>query len=317
MLKLSKNDFNEVRQWMYRNARNIELTLWQYEFENGSKEAVLDALSFYQNEDGGFGNTLEADSWNPNSTPYTTSHAISMLNNIDFADAQHPIIQDIHRYLDSGVYFSENGWEWTIPTNDDYPHAPWWNFVSADYDAVAGFGLTTEIVSFILRTAEKDSPLYQKAIALVDKIIELSSDPKTNGEDGGALNVLGVTILAETLQKLGLLNALNATALPENAKTMVAKAIETDSSKWAEYGGLPHFIIETPENMHYHDYKEAVEQELDYLIHTRPKQDVWGITWTWYENDEKYPNVFAISENWWKSYHAIWKMRFLKNFGRL
>lgn len=55
-----KNQYIEVRQWMYRNARHVEVCLWNYLFENGTKEAVINALSFYQNKDGGFGNALEA-----------------------------------------------------------------------------------------------------------------------------------------------------------------------------------------------------------------------------------------------------------------
>jgi len=31
----------------------------------------------------------------------------------------------------------------------------------------------------------------------------------------------------------------------------------------------------------------------------------------------QYANAFAISENWWRSFHAIWKMCFLRNFDRL
>jgi len=320
MLKLNKNDFNEVRQWMYRNARQIELTLWQYEFENGSKEAVLDALAFYQNEDGGFGNTLEADSWNPNSTPYTTMHAATMLNNIGFTDAQHPVVKGILRFFDNDrtEYFGEDGWAWTIATNDEYPRAPWWNFVTTSHDnTIVGFGLTAEIIGFILTTAEQGSSVYKKAENLVKKIVELSGDSEMHGEDGGSLNALGVTTLAETLQKLDLLDKLNATSLPENAKIMVAKTIETDSSKWAEYGSFPHFIIETPDNMHYQDYQVAIEKELDYLIETRPEKSVWGISWTWFDNMAQYASNFAVSENWWKSYHAIWKMRFLRNFDRL
>ena len=315
MLKLNKNDFYEVLQWMYRNARHIELTQWQYEFENGSQEAVLQALSFYQNEDGGFGNALEPDNWNPNSTPYTTAHAINILKAIGFTDAVHPIVKGILRFLDSGAYFSEDGWQWSIATNDEYPRAPWWNFV--ENDAIGAFGNTAEIVSFILSTAEKDSTLYKKAVALIEKIVALSGDPKTNGDDGGALGAFGVSILAETLQKLDLLDKLNAQSLPENAKTMVSKIIVTDSAKWDEHGGFPHIIIESPGSMHYSDYKDVIEQELDYLIKTRPSQSVWGITWTWFDNMEQYADKFAISGNWWKAFHAIWKMRFLKNFDRL
>ena len=62
----------KAREFIYRNARPLELAQWQYHFENGSKENVLAVLSFYQNKDGGFGHALEADSWNPNSSPVQT-----------------------------------------------------------------------------------------------------------------------------------------------------------------------------------------------------------------------------------------------------
>jgi hypothetical protein len=78
---------------MYRNARDIELAIWRYYFENGSKEAVLSSLSFYQNDDGGFGHALEADSWDPNSSPYTTLKAINILMGINFTDRQEPVMR--------------------------------------------------------------------------------------------------------------------------------------------------------------------------------------------------------------------------------
>lgn len=61
--------FEKARQFVYRNARPVDLARWQYHFEGGSREAVLTALACYQNPDGGFGHALEADAWNPNSTP--------------------------------------------------------------------------------------------------------------------------------------------------------------------------------------------------------------------------------------------------------
>jgi hypothetical protein len=61
--------FEKVRQFIYRNARPLDIARFQYHFENGTKEAVLTALVAYQNADGGFGRALEPDSWNPNSVP--------------------------------------------------------------------------------------------------------------------------------------------------------------------------------------------------------------------------------------------------------
>jgi len=89
---LDKKTFEEIRAWIYRNARPIDLAEWQYEFESGSKDAVVSALLCYQNEDGGFGNALEPDNWNPNSTPIATGYAISKLNTVNFTDLTNTII---------------------------------------------------------------------------------------------------------------------------------------------------------------------------------------------------------------------------------
>ena len=43
--------YNEIKTWMYRNARHVDLCLWQYFFEDGDKKAVADALLSYQNEE--------------------------------------------------------------------------------------------------------------------------------------------------------------------------------------------------------------------------------------------------------------------------
>jgi len=95
----------KARQYVYRHARPVELARWQYHFEGGSRENVLHALAFYQNEDGGFGHALEADNWNPASTPISTLTAADILEEIGFADADHPIIQGMLRYLESGISF--------------------------------------------------------------------------------------------------------------------------------------------------------------------------------------------------------------------
>ena len=71
-MKLTNQDFDAIRRWMHRNARPLDLARWQYHFESGSAEAVLQSLSAYQNEDGGFGHGLEVDCWNPASAPMQT-----------------------------------------------------------------------------------------------------------------------------------------------------------------------------------------------------------------------------------------------------
>lgn len=312
MKKLSLKDYMEIRSWMYRNARPIELAIWQYYFENGSKEAVLSDLSFYQNEDGGFGHALEADSWNPNSSPYTTLRAINILQGINFTDKQHPIMQGIFKFLESYAYCTENGWNFNIPTNDDHAHAPWWTY-NIEANEFEGIGVTAGIVSFIFMNTDKDSEIFKKALSLSDVILG-----KLNAADKyGEMGIGGFCVLIDAIEKAGLTWRFDYDDLTGKIKKLVHDSIERDTSKWVYYTRRPSDYINSPESIFYQDNGEIVAKELDYLIDTRPQKGVWNITWSWFENYEKYAKEFAISENWWKASIAIDKINFLKNFNRL
>lgn len=312
MKTLGLQAYQEVRSWIYLNARQIELTLWQYFFENGNKEAVLSALSFYQNEDGGFGNALEADSWNPNSSPYTTLYAINILKYIDFNDTNHSIMQGIFKFLESGKYFCEKGWLFNIPSNNDYAHAPWWTY-NSEANEVESIGVTAGLGSFIMRFYDSNSDLYKKAMLVSKHIIEKLKAQSNYGDMG----VGGYIVLLETIQQLGIQGNFDYEFLLHTTKKLVNNSIERDTSKWAYYCVRPSNYITDPGSIFYGDNEGIVQTELDYLIDTRGKNGVWDITWSWFENNEKYAKEFAISENWWKAYKAIENIIFLKKFGRL
>ncbi len=55
MKKISLDEFMRLRKLVYRSARPLEYTKWKFLFENGNCDAFPEALSSYQNEDGGFG----------------------------------------------------------------------------------------------------------------------------------------------------------------------------------------------------------------------------------------------------------------------
>jgi hypothetical protein len=312
MKRLSKQAFEEIRLWIYRNARQIELALWQYHFENGSKEAVLSALSLYQNGDGGFGNTLEPDSWNPNSSPYTTLNAISKLNDINFTDKNHPIMKGIFKFIESGIHNDENGWLFSIPSNDDYPHAPWWTYDS-EANKYESIGVSAGIVSFIFKFADKDSEIYRRAFMVTNKLIDKLNTPGKYGEMG----IGGYRTLKNTLLQLGMADKFDMELLSNTVKQLVNDSIERDVSKWAYYGKTPSDFIASPNSEFYEGNEEIIQRELDYIIDIRPKNGVWGITWSWFDNNKIYPKEFAISENWWKADITLGKIKLLRSFDRL
>lgn len=312
MKKLTLNDYQEIRLWIYRNARQIELAIWQYFFENGSKENVLSSLSFYQNDDGGFGHALEADSWNPNSTPYQTLKAINILKEIEFEDKQHPIMQGIFKFLESGAFCLQNGWYFNIPSNNDYPHAPWWTY-NMESNVVEGIGVTAEIVAFILKYANEGSELYKNALGFSDVII----NRLITSESYGDMGIGGYCILLDRINQAKLTWRFDCDFLTERLTKLVNNSIVRDTSKWVHYSVRPSEYINSPESIFYKDNEDIVSVELDYIIETRPQNSVWDITWSWFENNERYAKEFAISENWWKASKAIEKIIFLKRFNRI
>jgi len=312
MKKLDRKSYEEIRNWMYRNARPLEMAIWQYEFENGSKDSVIKALSFYQNEDGGFGNALEADSWNPASSPYTTLTAINKLKDLNITDKNHSMIQGIFRFIESGEHSTEKGWIFNIPSNNDYPHAPWWTYdkEANEYESI---GVSAGIACFLLRFADQDSSLYHKVISIVDTLVEKVKTPGNFGDMG----VGGYCELLEAIPVLGLSNRYDIDLLTKTVKKLVYNAIERDSSKWAYYGKTPSSFISSPESIYYKENEEIMQKELDYIIEHRPDNGVWGITWSWFDLNEIYPKEFAVSENWWKADIAIGKLKLLRKFGRV
>jgi hypothetical protein len=303
--------YSKVRSWMYQNARHIEVCLWQYHFEGGDKEAVIKALMNYQNDDGGFGHALEADNWNPNSSPITTQHALSILRDIDFWDMSHPIYQGIWKYLISEKDLLEYGWRFTIPTNDENPRAPWWDY-NEDCNKKEYFGVTAEFTAFILKFGDKETYLYKKALKLTDELIELLMSDAYYGDNG----IGGYITLADTVDKLGLMQ-YDSGKIEHRLANKIKNSIEYDITKWSSYGVRPSNYINSPDSIFYNENSEIVNKELQYLIETIPENDVWGITWTWFGNMEKYGREFVLSENWWKGYKAIEKMLFLRNFGKI
>ncbi|WP_310603363.1 hypothetical protein [Anaerosporobacter sp.] len=305
---LTKQTYDRIKTWVYRNARDFELSLWKYYFENGSKEDVISALSYFQNEDGGFGNSLEPDNWNPNSTPYTTLYAINILKDIEFTDLSHPIYEGILKYLYSEKDFMEYGWRFCVPTNDNFPHAPWWNF-SEEANVIESKGVTMGLSVFVLKYADKSSSLYQKVTALVKELLNKLVIDERFGEMG----IGGYIDLVDVLKELNF-GEYDYTLLEERIKNLIKNSIEKDTSKWQYYTVRPSKYITSPQSIYYNENKDIVETEMKYLIETLPQDDVWGITWTWFDNNEKYSKQFAISENWWKAVRVIENMILLKNF---
>lgn len=304
---MGKDILDLSSKWIYRNARPLDLARWQYHFENGSAENVLKALSAYQNNDGGFGYALEADSWNPNSSPIQTWAAIELLREINVTDKENDIIQGILRYLDSGKDFVGGVWQNTIPTNNDYPHAFWWQWS----ENTLHYNPTANLCGFIIKYADRESSLFDKGITVAKKAIDYFIKMDEANEIGdGHLNLCYLRLKQfceeaneETLDMVSVHNKLL-----KNIRQMLNN-LKID---WCSDGVALEFIKAYRNKIDLISEKtDIADMVCSYLLESQKEDGTWNIPWNW--ND--YQEQWAVSKNWWVAYGIIVNMLFLKQFG--
>lgn len=302
--------FKKAKEFIYRNARPLDLARWQYHFENGSREPVLKALSYYQNEDGGFGHALEADAWNPNSSPIQTWCAIEILREINFTDAEHPMMQGVLTYLASGKDFEGKFWYNTVKSNNDYPHAPWWHTESestchTDYNPTAYFA------GFIIQFSDKDSDLYQLGCRIAKEAYEAYVSQ-------GFLNDMHTALcyirLAESIEESGQTDVINLSALKAKLVEQVKNSITRNKSEWeTSYVCKPSQFFNSKNSIFYADNKELADYECTFIEKTQLSDGSWTVPWGWAD----YPEQWAVAKNWWKSNGILVNMLYLKNMGKI
>ncbi|MBP3567940.1 MAG: hypothetical protein J6K04_02130 [Lachnospiraceae bacterium] len=303
--------YKKSREFIYRNARPLALAMWKYHFENGSKEAVLEALSFYQNEDGGFGHAIEADFWNPNSTPIGTWRATVYLASIGGIEKSHPMVQGILNYLDSGDGFDEKSGQWlfTVPSNNNYPHAIWWE--NDGKEQAFSPNPTAALAGFILAYADKDSSVYQKgceaAVHCYQHMIEKFPITDMN-------SVPCYISLYQYCIQGGVTELFDMEKFKDCLLAMVNGAICHETDKWGkEYVALPSNFIDGPNSLFYAGNEELVKAECAQIKEQQLEDGSFTVPWQWWTEYKE----FEVAKVWWKAEMIMEKLLCLRNFSEL
>ncbi|MDD3400110.1 MAG: hypothetical protein PHT58_00560 [Eubacteriales bacterium] len=301
-------EYDRARDFIYRNARPIDLARWKYLFEDGSREEVVACLSAYQNKDGGFGHALEPDCWNERSTPLQTWTATRIIKEIDFEDTTNPLILGILDYLESGDEFDGHRWHGlnTVKSNNDYPHAPWWAYL---HETETSFNPTASLIGFILKYAPKGSPLHQKACGLAR---EAYADFKKRFPLDSMHEIACFVELYGYIKECQEQNLVDLDEFFGLLKQQISMAITYQTDTWlTEYVCKPSMFIAASKSDFYADNQNICGFECDFIRKTQNSDGTWSVNWSWSE----YPQQWAISKNWWKSDIIIKNMAFIKAFG--
>lgn len=281
--------FERARGFMYRNARPIDLARWKLHFEGGSPEELLTCLAAYQNPDGGFGHGLECDALNPESSPMQSWSATSYLRLIDMYDPAHPIVSGLLRYLTSGADFDGHRWAYSVASNNDSPHAPWWHYNEPRFD----YNPTAALAGYMLRASEPGSAANELARRVAREAFDWAMERELPPEMHllPALRTLcwDVMIAAPEL--------FDAGALLAKIEKRMVELVQADADKWdSEYCAMPSNFIMGPQDPLLASLGGLAMREADWLLAKQEPDGAWPITWSWGEESA----AFHLSANYWR-----------------
>lgn len=117
-------DLDAATQFVYANARLLDRRRLELLLGLASRDAVIDALRPYQNDDGGFGHALEPDMRAPGGEPASVLLALETL--LESGVREHPMIEAAARWLDESSS-PAGSLPQMMATGAGYPHAPFIN----------------------------------------------------------------------------------------------------------------------------------------------------------------------------------------------
>jgi predicted acetyltransferase len=308
---LSNKDYQRIRRWVYRYGKHLDITRWRYHFENGSKDDVIEALLFYQNEDGGFGHALEIDCWNPNSSPVCTFIAYRILEEIGCVNKDHPIIRGMMDFFEKGEYWTEHGCYWSIPSNNEYPVMPWYRFPNAPWfpNIWPPENYTNgDFIDFVMKYFDKNSEIYNKALKIIDYRISIMSNISTfltfaKSDIEQEIEINDWIGLINCLQKYN----LRTTSECNQLLTQLISAIETNANK-SVYENCKK-RIEKGERKESEDLDGMVDDALN---------GIWSEQGLKCDNsDDKINEVTSLGSLWWPITGVIDSLKVLKEYNRL
>ena len=303
MKKLTQAAFQRAKNFIMEHGRTLDQKRFEFHFENGSADAVLAALSPYQNDDGGFGHSLEPDLRTSASSAIVTTIGFQILREIQ-APVSHRLVRKGIQYFIDTYDESQQVWHIISPEVEDAPHAPWWNYEKS----AASFGRflvnpRAEIVGYLheFREGVPTKLLNTVTAAVLEHLDSLSDEMEMH-------DTLCCVRLAETQ------------VLPDRDKVWAKLAqaathgVARNAEQLTGYVLKPLWVVPSPESPLAAEFKSEVEMNLDFEIGQQGEDGSWSPNFSW---DDQYPEAWQTAKKEWQSRITIETLKTLKDFGRI
>jgi len=296
-----KENLNKAISWLYRSGRPIDVARYEYLFLNKNQETLIETLKSYQNDDGGFGHGLEPDSQNPFSSPIQTWIALSIIEELKL-EKNHEIVINTLDYLENKAPKKNSLFYATVPTNNSYPHAPWWHY--SDESAIWGYNPTAGIIGFIYKYSLDESTKKNAEEMICRAISDFLKKPSNNMHE-----------LRSYLDMVNYVTDIKELRNSEKFLKLLLKQIDYNLEKkpdlWFKtYCVRPLQFFDNPNSYGFEEFKELAQKEAEMILEQRNPEGIWDITWSW----DQYPEAFTIAKREWQSYLIIEYLKILKAY---
>ena len=284
-------------------GRPLDQRRFEFHFEDGSADAVLAELASYQNDDGGFGNSLEPDIRASASSVITTTVGFQILREIG-ANAGHALVRKGIEYFVATYDESRQVWPIIPPKVEEAPHAPWWNYeTSAETFGQFLINPRAEIVGYLHEFSDgvPTKLLQQLTTAVLAHLDSLPDEMEMH-------DILCFARLAET-EVLP-----NRDKVWEKLAQAAAPRIARNVEQLTGYVLKPLWLVSSPESPLAAELKEEVEMNLDFEIEQQGEDGSWSPNFSW---GDQYPETWQKAKKEWQSRFTVDTLKTLKDFGRI
>ena len=215
--------------------------------------------------------------------------ATTYLRLIDMYDPTNPIVAGLLNYLTSGRDFDGHRWAYSVASNNDYPHAPWWHYTEPRYD----YNPTAALAGYMLRASEPGNEANKLARRIAREAFDWAMarelPPEMHLLPGLRTLCWDVMIAAPEL--------FDAGALLEKIEKRMVELVQADADKWdSEYCATPSTFIMGPQDPLLVPLGALAMREADWLLSKQEADGAWPITWSWGEESA----AFHLSANYWR-----------------
>ncbi|MFD2923495.1 hypothetical protein [Halobacillus naozhouensis] len=304
MNRLSEPHYKRAADWILEHGRELEKARMKQLIQGGHEQDIVTALSAFQNEDGGFGNGLEADIRMPHSSPIATSVAMQLLVELEDNPQADQMIHTALGYLENQFGRKRQGWYAVPPEVNQYPHAFWWTVHDDGMSWIDHHwgNPSAEIIGYLLR--------YRNAVTHlnVDHLVKQCMDY--------FMNLTAFESEHEIYCYQRLFN-LHPDLLTQEASDQLQRAVQSlvvyDQEKWQNYVAFPLKFAAVPRHSQLGIPTSKIEENLQFITEQLENDPFIEPPWEW--ND--YMDSWGHAKTEWRGVLTFEALQWLLNYGKV